>query len=418
MFEEPLSTDPIWSELGQQKIISWRYYESCRVHCLNLESMDVYMLIERTYPLSAEMCKAMLDKKLQGGKPDENCYKMLKMMEKQAGAKGLTSPEQTATGKGISNPFMAVMSEWLTGKETSNPFKIFNDSPLTGVNTPGSDENRLKLYDLMYILSRVLVTPGSVVTTGSAVTIKTVALLLKLEAFLLLVRCYYWYLVTTGSAVTTDVNGQVIESPELDNYGGNYKPGKKTAKADGPLLGKMKKWDEIEDFRQRPDHEQSANITSKISTTSKLSAHEEFLTKYQFRNIDELIDLPKVVRGDEVLDLEDKDTSASVKGTNVYYCNTCMVLCSSVVTSTWMTFGGNTCDLGSFGEETDKITDLHQILEEMLLTEHGDGVASIKRRRRDLASDGVWTLATASQRSLLKVNLEPSTTVSGASSDS
>ncbi|GJV05893.1 hypothetical protein Tco_1343549 [Tanacetum coccineum] len=85
MFEEPLSTDPIWSEVGQQKIISWRYYESCRVHCLNLESMDIYMLIERTYPLSAEMCKAMLDKKLQGGKPDENCYRMLKMMEKQAG---------------------------------------------------------------------------------------------------------------------------------------------------------------------------------------------------------------------------------------------------------------------------------------------------------------------------------------------
>ncbi|GKA10809.1 putative ribonuclease H-like domain-containing protein [Tanacetum coccineum] len=46
MFEEPLSTDPIWSELGQQRIIN---------------------------------------KKLQGGKPDENCYKMLKMMEKKAG---------------------------------------------------------------------------------------------------------------------------------------------------------------------------------------------------------------------------------------------------------------------------------------------------------------------------------------------
>ncbi|GJY40245.1 MAK10-like protein [Tanacetum coccineum] len=63
---------------------------------------------------------------------------------------------------------------------------------------------------------------------------------------------------------------------------------------------------------------------------------------------------------------------------------------------------GNTRDLGSFGEETDEITDLHQILEEMLLTERGDGVASIKRRRRDLAGDGVWTLATASQRSRLK----------------
>ncbi|GJW99993.1 hypothetical protein Tco_0183907 [Tanacetum coccineum] len=85
MFEEPLSTDPIWSLLGQQRIISWRYYDTCRVHCLNLESMDIYILIERQYPLSAEVCKAMLDKKLQGGKPDENCYKMLKKMEKQAG---------------------------------------------------------------------------------------------------------------------------------------------------------------------------------------------------------------------------------------------------------------------------------------------------------------------------------------------
>ncbi|GJV03350.1 hypothetical protein Tco_1336919 [Tanacetum coccineum] len=85
MFEEPLSTDPIWSLLGQQRIISWRYYDSCRVHCLNLESMDIYMLIERKYPLSAEICKTMLNKKLQGGKPDEDCYKMLKMMEKQAG---------------------------------------------------------------------------------------------------------------------------------------------------------------------------------------------------------------------------------------------------------------------------------------------------------------------------------------------
>ncbi|GJT88011.1 putative ribonuclease H-like domain-containing protein [Tanacetum coccineum] len=82
MFEEPLSIDPIWSLLGQQRIISWRYYNTYRVHCLNLESMDIYMLIERKYPLSTEVCKAMLDKKLQGGKPDEDCYKLLKMIEK------------------------------------------------------------------------------------------------------------------------------------------------------------------------------------------------------------------------------------------------------------------------------------------------------------------------------------------------
>ncbi|GJV13956.1 ribonuclease H-like domain-containing protein [Tanacetum coccineum] len=85
MFEEPLSTDSIWSEIGQQKIISWRYYDTCRVHCLNLESMDVYMLSERKYPLSAEVCKTMLKMKLLDGKMNEDCYRLLKMMEKQAG---------------------------------------------------------------------------------------------------------------------------------------------------------------------------------------------------------------------------------------------------------------------------------------------------------------------------------------------
>ncbi|GJT58748.1 hypothetical protein Tco_1002281 [Tanacetum coccineum] len=64
MFEEPLSTYLIWSLPGQQRIIYWRYYDACKVHCLNLESADVYMLIERKYPLCAEVCKAMLDKKL------------------------------------------------------------------------------------------------------------------------------------------------------------------------------------------------------------------------------------------------------------------------------------------------------------------------------------------------------------------
>ncbi|GJR88093.1 hypothetical protein Tco_0212104 [Tanacetum coccineum] len=79
------------------------------------------------------------------------------------------------------------------------------------------------------------------------------------------------------------------------------------------------------------------------------------------------------------------------------------------VFSTWMAFGGNTRNLGSFGEETDEITNLHQILEEVLLIERGDGVASIKRRRHDLSGDGVWILTTTSQCSQLKVDIEPST---------
>ncbi|GJV10354.1 hypothetical protein Tco_1351895 [Tanacetum coccineum] len=79
------------------------------------------------------------------------------------------------------------------------------------------------------------------------------------------------------------------------------------------------------------------------------------------------------------------------------------------VFSTWMAFGGNTRDLGSFGEKTDKITDLHQIHEEVLFTEHRDDVAGIKRRRRDLSSDGVRDLAMVSGCGRLKEDLESST---------
>ncbi|GJR06004.1 MAK10-like protein [Tanacetum coccineum] len=79
------------------------------------------------------------------------------------------------------------------------------------------------------------------------------------------------------------------------------------------------------------------------------------------------------------------------------------------VFSTWIAFGGNTRDLGSFREETGEITDLHQILEEVLLTEHRDGVASIKRCRRDLFSDVVWNMETSSGRGRLKEDLESST---------
>ncbi|GKE53575.1 retrovirus-related pol polyprotein from transposon TNT 1-94 [Tanacetum coccineum] len=77
--------------------------------------------------------------------------------------------------------------------------------------------------------------------------------------------------------------------------------------------------------------------------------------------------------------------------------------------STWMAFGGNTRDLGLFGEETDEIADLHQILEEILLTGREDGIASIKRHRRDPSSDGVRDLVTAAGRDRLNKDLESST---------
>ncbi|GJU59099.1 putative reverse transcriptase domain-containing protein, partial [Tanacetum coccineum] len=122
MFEEPLSTDPIW------------------------KSMDVYMLIERTYPLSAEMCKVMLDKKLQGGKPDENCYKMLKMMEKQAGIrKWLTLYQKEA--------LVYQLTKFHSGQRVDmviNPTMEFTLSRCQGLTSPEQTPIKKKVLQLTW----------------------------------------------------------------------------------------------------------------------------------------------------------------------------------------------------------------------------------------------------------------------------
>ncbi|GJT59094.1 reverse transcriptase domain-containing protein [Tanacetum coccineum] len=56
-----------------------------------------------------------------------------------------------------------------------------------------------------------------------------------------------------------------------------------------------------------------------------------------------------------------------------------------------------------------KITDLHQMSWRFMQTVAGDSVASIKRRRRDLSSDGIRNLARTSGRGRLKEDLESST---------
>ncbi|GKE13103.1 hypothetical protein Tco_1416654, partial [Tanacetum coccineum] len=75
MFDPPLSDDAIWGLQLQQKMINWRYYPSCAVHCLTLDDTT----------LSKDACQVMLKMKLLDGTTDEVCYQLLKMIEKQAG---------------------------------------------------------------------------------------------------------------------------------------------------------------------------------------------------------------------------------------------------------------------------------------------------------------------------------------------
>ncbi|GJY67580.1 hypothetical protein Tco_0469818 [Tanacetum coccineum] len=71
MFDPPISDDAIWSLPLQQKMINWRYYPSCAVHCLTLDDTTIYMLADRKYPLSKDACQVMLKIKLLDGTTDE-----------------------------------------------------------------------------------------------------------------------------------------------------------------------------------------------------------------------------------------------------------------------------------------------------------------------------------------------------------
>ncbi|GJS61173.1 hypothetical protein Tco_0655957 [Tanacetum coccineum] len=76
------------------------------------------------------------------------------------------------------------------------------------------------------------------------------------------------------------------------------------------------------------------------------------------------------------------------------------------VFSTWMAFGGNTRDLGSFGEESNKTTDLHQISQRIMHTASGDGVAAFEGDHTDCqALHRAWTTmrrTTLTQADLLR----------------
>ncbi|GKE29241.1 hypothetical protein Tco_1444625 [Tanacetum coccineum] len=61
------------------------------------------------------------------------------------------------------------------------------------------------------------------------------------------------------------------------------------------------------------------------------------------------------------------------------------------VFSIWKAFGGNTRDLGSFEEETDKITNQHQDSSRFKVSKPRDSVTIYTRRRHTSSSDGITT---------------------------
>ncbi|GJV19863.1 hypothetical protein Tco_1368883 [Tanacetum coccineum] len=117
----------IWS----QRIICWSYYDACRVHCLNLESADVYMLIERKYPLSAEQSRMEEE---QQHLVEVLCTNTTNGYQSTMSNrhKDWLVQEQTALGKDFSNPFLCIrslQSSNYPNEETDPKEKLASDVP-------------------------------------------------------------------------------------------------------------------------------------------------------------------------------------------------------------------------------------------------------------------------------------------------
>ncbi|GJY00847.1 hypothetical protein Tco_0358999 [Tanacetum coccineum] len=61
----PEKHDLIWRNLQGKKVLLWRLYDSCGVHFVRFEDMNVYMLVDMRYPLTSATITDMLNKKLK-----------------------------------------------------------------------------------------------------------------------------------------------------------------------------------------------------------------------------------------------------------------------------------------------------------------------------------------------------------------
>ncbi|GJY78897.1 hypothetical protein Tco_0484698 [Tanacetum coccineum] len=105
--------DELWQNQERWNLKSLDFYENCGVHTLILEdSTEIHMLAERKYPLIKETLERMLSLRLVARTSSEDVYTLPRFIQKQIDEYGshdgaLAIPEQTTTGKEISNPFMA-----------------------------------------------------------------------------------------------------------------------------------------------------------------------------------------------------------------------------------------------------------------------------------------------------------------------
>ncbi|GJZ27173.1 hypothetical protein Tco_0571426 [Tanacetum coccineum] len=130
---KPDEQDEFWNSQHKWNVISWKLHSSSGVHTLMTEEgLVIHMLIEKKYPLKKEIVVQMLKLKLESEEESTMALELIRFIKKgnqltlllgkelasprsnsscmaspNSNDEELSIPEQTATGKGTSNPLMA-----------------------------------------------------------------------------------------------------------------------------------------------------------------------------------------------------------------------------------------------------------------------------------------------------------------------
>ncbi|GJS91308.1 hypothetical protein Tco_0773944 [Tanacetum coccineum] len=74
--------DSVWkNQEGLVKVLNWKLYDSCRVHCVTMQSILYYLLLEKMYPLTNHTLHQMFnDVKLQVDYECEMAFELLRLL--------------------------------------------------------------------------------------------------------------------------------------------------------------------------------------------------------------------------------------------------------------------------------------------------------------------------------------------------
>ncbi|GKB98109.1 hypothetical protein Tco_0984246 [Tanacetum coccineum] len=104
----PDDKDEFWNSHLDWIIVSWKLHSSSGVHTLVTETgLVIHMLVEKKYPLRKEVLMQMLKLKLESEEDNTMALELIKFVKKiLAEHKNWLVHKQTACGKDFSNPFM------------------------------------------------------------------------------------------------------------------------------------------------------------------------------------------------------------------------------------------------------------------------------------------------------------------------